>query len=157
MTFVHRRTFLKGTLATTVVAVAAGAGLLKPARVLAAEWPKDAFSAKSVDETLKTLYGNAEAAASGSVKIKAPIQAENGAVVPITVSTSLPNVESIALMVEKNAQPLAANLNVKGADGYFSARIKMVSTSDVHCVVKSGGKLYTAKQNIKVTVGGCGG
>lgn len=157
MTQLHRRTFLKGTLATSVVAVAAGAGLLKPTRVLAAEWPKDAFAAKSVEDTLKSLYGNAQAAASGSIKIKAPIQAENGAVVPFSVSTSLPNVESIAVMVEKNAQPLVANVNLKGADGYFSARMKMGSTSDVHCVVKSGGKLYSAKQNIKVTVGGCGG
>ena len=157
MTQLHRRTFLKGTLATSVVAVAASAGLLKPTRVLAAEWPKDAFAAKSMEEMLKSLYGNTDATVSGSIKIKAPIQAENGSVVPISVSTSLPNVESIALVVEKNPQPLVASVNLKGADGYFSARMKMGSTSDVHCVVKSGGKLYSAKQNIKVTVGGCGG
>lgn len=157
MTQLHRRTFLQGTLAASVVAVAAGAGLLKPARVLAAEWPKNAFDAKSVEDALKNLYGNAGAAESNSIKIKAPIQAENGAVVPFTVTTTLPNVESIAVMVEKNAQPLVCNVNLKGADGFFSARMKMGSTSDVHCVVKSGGKLYSAKQNIKVTVGGCGG
>lgn len=157
MTQLHRRTFLKGTLATSVVAVAAGAGLLKPTRVLAAEWPKNAFDAKSVEDTLKNLYGDSQAAASGSIKIKAPIQAENGAVVPISVSTTLPNVESIAVMVEKNERPLVCNVNLKGAEGYFSARMKMGSTSDVVCVVKSGGKLYSAKQNIKVTVGGCGG
>ena len=157
MTQLHRRTFLKGTLATSVVAVAAGAGLLKPARVLAAEWPKNAFDAKSVEDALKNLYGNAGAAESTSIKIKAPIQAENGAVVPFTVTTTLPNVESIAVMVEKNAQPLVCNVALKGADGFFSARMKMGSTSDVHCVVKSGGKLFSAKQNIKVTVGGCGG
>ena len=157
MTQLHRRTFLKGTLATSVVAVAAGAGLLKPARVLAAEWPKNAFDAKSVEDTLKSLYGNGQAAASGAIKIKAPIQAENGAVVPISVSTTLPNVESIAVLFEKNERPLVCSVSLKGADGYFSARMKMGSTSDVHCVVKSGGKLYSAKQNIKVTVGGCGG
>ena len=44
-----------------------------------------------------------------------------------------------------------------GAEGYFSARMKMAQTSDVYAVVKSGGKLYMAKQNIKVTVGGCWG
>ncbi|MHB1142749.1 MAG: thiosulfate oxidation carrier protein SoxY, partial [Sulfuricaulis sp.] len=41
--------------------------------------------------------------------------------------------------------------------GYFSARMKMGQTSDVVAVVKAGGKLYTARQNVKVTVGGCGG
>jgi len=157
VTNMHRRTFMKGTMAAAVVGVAAGAGLLKPGRVLAAEWPKDAFAAKSVDETLKSLYGNTSAAASNEIKIKAPIQAENGAVVPITVSANMPNVQAISLYVEKNQFPLVANLNCNGAEGYFSARMKMGQTSDVQCVVKAGDKLYTAKQNIKVTVGGCGG
>ena len=157
MNHIHRRTFLKGTAATAVVAVAAGAGLLKPARVLAAEWPKDAFAAKSVEDTLKSLYGNSQAASSDSIKIKAPIQAENGAVVPIAITTTLPNVQAISVMVEKNNQPLVANVSLNGADGYFSARMKMGATSDVQCVVKSGDKLYMAKQTIKVTVGGCGG
>lgn len=157
MTHMHRRIFLKGSLASGVVAIAAGAGLLRPARVLAAEWPKDAFASKSVEDALKSLYGNAQTAASGSIKIKAPLQAENGAVVPISVTTTLPNVQSIAVMVEKNPQPLVASISLNGAEGFFSARMKMGSTSDVHCLVRSGGKLYSTKQNIKVTVGGCGG
>lgn len=148
---------MKGTLATAVVAAAAGAGLLKPSRVLAAEWPKDAFNAKSVEETLKSLYGNAAMTNSNDIKIKAPIQAENGAVVPITIQTSLPSVQSISVYVEKNQFPLVANVNLSGAEGYFSARMKMGETSDVQVVAKSNGKLYSAKQTIKVTVGGCGG
>ncbi|MEW6331958.1 MAG: thiosulfate oxidation carrier protein SoxY, partial [Pseudomonadota bacterium] len=68
-----------------------------------------------------------------------------------------PNVEAIAVFVEKNPSPLVAHASFTGADGYFSARMKMGQTSDVHAVVKAGGKLYTAKQNVKVTVGGCGG
>lgn len=157
MTNQHRRTFLKASAASAVVAVAAGAGLLKPTRVLAAEWPKGAFDATKIEEALKSLYGSAGTQASGSIKIKAPIQAENGAVVPISVSADLPNVEAISLYVEKNARPLVANLALSGAAGYFSARMKMGETSDVHVVAKSGGKLYSAKQTIKVTVGGCGG
>jgi sulfur-oxidizing protein SoxY len=153
----NRRTFLKGTVAGSVLAVAASAGLLTPTRVLAAAWPAAAFDAKSVDDALKSLYGTSAATDSKAISIKAPIQAENGAVVPIAVSTSLPNVEAIAIMVAGNNQPLVANVNLAGAVGYFSARMKMGKTSDVKVVVKSGGKLHMATQQIKVTVGGCGG
>jgi sulfur-oxidizing protein SoxY len=154
---ITRRTFLQSTLAGSVLAVAASAGLLTPTRVLAAAWPNAAFEAKSMDDVLKALYGTSTAATSTAITIKAPIQAENGAVVPITVSSTLPNVEAIAVMVEKNAQPLVAAVNLTGAQGFFSARMKMGKTSDVKVVVKSGGKLHTATQQIKVTVGGCGG
>jgi len=153
----NRRTFLQGTLAGGVLAVAASAGLLTPTRVLAAAWPASAFEAKSVDDVLKSLYGSTAAADSKAITINAPIQAENGAVVPITVSTSLPNVEAIAILVAGNANPLVASVNLSGAQGYFSARMKMGKTSDVKVVVKSAGKLYTASQQVKVTVGGCGG
>ena len=157
MNYMHRRTFLKGTVAGSVLAVAASAGLLTPTRVLAAAWPAAAFDAKSIDDALKGLYGTSAAADSKAITIKAPIQAENGAVVPIAVSTTLPGVESIAIFVQANAAPLIASVALSGAEGYFSARMKMGKTSDVKIVVKSGGKLYTASQQIKVTVGGCGG
>ena len=157
MTPMNRRTFLKGTVAGSVLAVAASAGLLAPTRVLAAAWPASAFEAKSIDDALKGLYGTTATAESKAITIKAPIQAENGAVVPITVSTTLANVEAIAIMVAGNANPLVANVALSGAEGYFSARMKMGKTSDVKVVVKSGGKLHTASQQIKVTVGGCGG
>jgi sulfur-oxidizing protein SoxY len=154
---INRRTFLKGTVAGSVLAVAASAGLLTPTRVLAAAWPAAAFDAKSIDDALKALYGTSAASASKAITIKAPIQAENGAVVPIAISTTLPNVEAIAIMVAGNNQPLVANVNLAGAIGYFSARMKMGKTSDVKVIVKSGGKLHMASQQIKVTVGGCGG
>ncbi len=158
MTDLKRRTLLKGTLAGTTLALAGAAGLLKPLRAVAAEWPTGAFDAKSVDAALKDLYGADKATQSKDITIKAPIQAENGAVVPVTVSTTLPNVESIGILVEKNATPLAAKVSLSnGAAGYFAARLKMGQTSNVHAYVKSGGKLYMATQNIKVTVGGCGG
>jgi sulfur-oxidizing protein SoxY len=152
----NRRTFLKGTLAGSVVAVAATAGLLKPTRVLAAAWPAAAFDAKGVDAALQSLYGTSSAAESKAITIKAPPQAENGAVVPIAVVTTLPT-ESIAILVAGNPSPLVVSAALSGAEGFFSARIKMGKTSDVKVVVKSQGKLHTATQNIKVTVGGCGG
>ncbi len=157
MTELNRRTFLKSTLAGTALAVAAAAGLLKPARVLAAEWPKAAFDAEKIEAALTSLYGSGQAAPSDAIKIKAQLQAETGDQVPIAVTANLPNVEAISIYVEKNARPLITSVSFSGAEPYFNTRMKMGQTSDVHVVCKSGGKLYTAKQTIKVTVGGCGG
>jgi len=158
VTPMKRRTFLKGSATASVLAVAAAAGLLRPQTVLAAAWPQAAFDAKDMNAVTQALYGAADAPANSAIQIKAPIQAENGAVVPIAVSTSLDRVEGIAIMVDKNAAPLIGSVSLSGAGaGYFSARMKMGKTSDVKVVVKAGGKLYSATQNIKVTVGGCGG
>ena len=153
----QRRTFLKGTLAGSAIGAAVSAGLLTPRAVLAA-WPKNAFEAKSVGDALSALHGSSDAADSGDIKIKAPDIAENGAVVPITVDTSLGNVESISVIAEKNPVPLVASYDMgPSAEGYVSMRIKMGKTSDVVAVVKSGGKLFRAGKEVKVTIGGCGG
>lgn len=157
MNTIKRRTFLKGALAGSVITVAAGKGLLQPTEVLAASWPKNAFSTKDVDEALKEFFGMSDASASTAIKIEAPIQAESGLAVPITVSTTLPNVEGIAIIIEKNPSPLAAAITTGGMTSYFRTRVKMGKTSPVRVVVKSNGKLYMAKQDIKVTSGGCGG
>jgi len=153
----QRRSFLKGTLAGSAVAVAVGAGLLSPRTVLAA-WPKAAFEAKNVEDAMNKLFGSAENTPSGDIKIKAPDIAENGAVVPVSISTSLGNVDSIAVIAEKNGTPLASNFKL-GANAIpnVSTRIKMGKTSDVIAVVKANGKAYSARKNVKVTIGGCGG
>ena len=152
-----RRTFLKGAGAASTVAVAVAAGLLKPTEVLAAEWNKAAFDAKGVPDALKALNSTG-AADSKDITIKAPDIAENGAVVPVEVTSKIAGTTNIALLVEKNAAPLTANFDLaNGADGYVSTRIKMGQTSNVRVVVKAGGKSYTAVKEVKVTIGGCGG
>ncbi len=152
-----RRIFLKGTLAGSALAVAAGAGLLSPREVLAA-WPKDAFQAKGVQDALKHLHGSDLTDASGDIEIKAPDIAENGAVVPISVSSNLPNVESIAIIAEKNGTPLAATYQLGASTvPFISTRIKMGQTSNIIAVVKANGRLYSARKEVKVTIGGCGG
>ncbi len=152
-----RRVFLKGTLASSAVAVAVGAGLLSPRLVLAA-WPKSAFEAKNVNDALNGLYNSDLAPASDAIKVDAPDIAENGAVVPVTVETSLKNVESITIFSEKNQTPLVASFNMtQKTEGYISTRIKMGQTSNVIAVVKADGKLHSARKEVKVTIGGCGG
>ena len=157
MTHLPRRLFLKNTLATAVLLGAGSAGLFRPGWAFAAEWPKDAFSAKKLDEAINALFGSSQTSPSAAIKLKVPTQAENSAQVQIQVLADMPNVEAIAVFVEKNPAPLIAHASFAGAEGYFSARMKMAQTSDVVAVVKAGGKLYSARQNVKVTAGGCGG
>jgi sulfur-oxidizing protein SoxY len=153
-----RRAFLKNTLATGAAAVAVNAGLLTPTTVLA-DWNKKAFAAKTTDDALNGVYGAANASDSGDVKLKAPAIAENGAVTPVTVDASgIDGVESIAIMADKNPMPLVCEYSFgAGAVGYVSTRIKMGQTMNVIAVVKAGGKLLKAQQEVKVTIGGCGG
>jgi sulfur-oxidizing protein SoxY len=152
-----RRIFLKGSLATGAAGMAVSAGLLTPRMVLAA-WPKSAFEAKSVDDAVNGLFGSSTLTGSDQIKIKAPDIAENGAVVPISVTTDIAGVESISVIVEKNASPLTASFVLgTGTEGYVSTRIKMGKTSSVIAVVKAGDKLLSAGKEVKVTIGGCGG
>jgi sulfur-oxidizing protein SoxY len=102
--------------------------------------------------------GASGAAASGDIVVKAPDIAENGAVVPVEITSNIAGTDSIAIIGEKNALPLIAVFNLSnGAQGYVSTRIKMGSTSNVVAVVKAGGKVYKAHKEVKVTIGGCGG
>lgn len=152
-----RRVFLKGSVAAGTLGVAVSAGLLMPGTVMAA-WPKEAFSAKNVEGALTSVMGSGATEASDAIKIKAPDIAENGAVVPITISTTLEGVESIALLASANGTPLASSMTLgEGAIGFVSTRIKMGKTGDVIAVLKAGGKLYSASKGVKVTIGGCGG
>lgn len=151
-----RRIFLKGSVAGGMLGVAASAGLLSPRMVLAA-WPESAFAADNLDTAIKSLLGSSDITTSSDINIKAPDIAENGAVVPITVSTSM-KADSISLFVKENPSPLACTYELGDTtEGTVSMRIKMGKTSDVIAVVKSGGKLFSASKVVKVTIGGCGG
>jgi len=133
------------------------AGLLAPLNALAATWNKEAFGAKSAADALKSI-GAADAAASNDIVIEAPEIAENGAVVPIEVTSNVPGTRSIAVVVEKNPFPLVAKFDfTEGALPYVKVNVKMGETSDVRIIAEAGGKSYTASKNIKITIGGCGG
>jgi len=152
-----RRTLLKGTVSAGLAGIAASAGLLAPQTVLAA-WPKSAFTAKNFDKAVSGIFGSASMSNSKSIKITAPPIAENGAEVGVTISSSLSKVDSMTILVKKNNQPLAASFGLgAGTDPFVRTRIKIAKTSDVVAVVRSGGKLFTAKREVKVTIGGCGG
>ncbi len=153
----NRRSFLKSSVTASAIGVAVSAGLITPRAVLAA-WPKAAFEATDVNGAISAALGSSNASKSGDIKLKAPDIAENGAVVPVTVTSKIAGTESISILVAKNGTPLAAKFNLaSNTEGFVSTRIKMGKTSDVVAVVKAGGKLYTATKEVKVTIGGCGG
>jgi sulfur-oxidizing protein SoxY len=149
----QRRRFLALTGSAGALALT---GLAAAPRVNAADWNKSAFESKALAEALKGL-GAANADESRDINITAPDIAENGAVVPVAVTSKIPNTQSISILAEKNPFPLAATFNVaNGAEPYASVRIKLGQTSHVRAVVKADGKFYTASKEVKVTVGGCG-
>lgn len=150
-----RRTILKLTGSAGALAALGAAGLLRTAGAWAA-WNKAGFESKALADAIKTL-GAANAAESRDISITAPDIAENGAVVPIAVLSRIPNTQQISIIAEKNPFPLAATFDVSnGGEGYISTRIKMGQTSDVWAIVKAGDKFFTAKKEVKITVGGCG-
>ena len=154
---IQRRLFLKGVMATACVSVAMAAGVLTPTTVLA-NWPESAFKSKKIPEALNNVFGSDSVSDSDRITVKSPDIAENGAVVPMTVTTDLENIEMIALFASKNAMPLTATYEFSPTmRGYISTRMKVAESSDLVAVIKSNGKLYTAKKPIKVTLGGCGG
>lgn len=153
-----RRSFLKrtGGLGALVAAVATGA--LKPADVLAAARNNEAFDAKSTADAMKVL-GMTGVQNSTAIAIRAPDIAENGAVVPVDITSNVPGTQSISLFVDNNPFPYVGTFDVsKGSDPYVHVRIKMGKSSDVRVVVAAaGGKYYQAAKEVKVTIGGCGG
>lgn len=152
-----RRAFLKNAGIAGAVMVAIGTGLLRSGEVLAATWNKLAFTSTNVADAMKNAnYGGA--AESKDIQLKLPDIAENGASVPIEVTSHIPGTTSIAIFVEKNQNPLVADFELSnGAEPYINTFIKMSQTSQVRVAVKAGGKAYTQGKEVKVTIGGCGG
>jgi len=155
-TFPTRRLILQGAGAVALF----GLGSFPFAPALAAandKYPEDAFKQKTDADAIKALYGKT-AEASDKVKLDAPEIAENGAVVPVAVTTTLSDVTSISFFVSENPNALAASYVIPaGTIPAVANRLKMAKTCNVIAIVESGGKLYSAAKEVKVTVGGCGG
>ena len=139
---------------------AAVAGLLASTGLFpqyAQAFEKAAFDAKTIAEAVKAM-GGAAPVESKDVTITGPDIAENGAVVPVDVTSNIPNTTSIAILVKMNPSPLSAYFEfANGAVADVSVRLKFAQTSIVRAVAKADGKFYSAQKEVKVTAGGCGG
>ncbi len=119
---------------------------------------KNAFEAKTVQEAIRAAGGGAMSE-SKDVTLTGPDIAENGAVVPLGVSTNLSGVRELLILVEKNPNVLVALFKVNDAiDANFMTRAKMGQSSDVFAVaIMNDGRALFSKKEVKVTLGGCGG
>jgi len=147
----QRRSVLKYS---AVFGLMASTGLISSAQ--AQEWNKAAFEGKSLDDVFKIL-GAGSPDKSAAVTLNAPDIAENGAVVPVGITTTA-KAEQMAILVEKNPSALAAQFFIpSGTDSFVTTRIKMGQTSNVYGLVKADGKWLMTVKEVKVTLGGCGG
>ena len=152
---IKRRQTIKAGSSLALVAAAISAGLLPSSAF--ADWNKAAFEAKNMADVLKAM-GGASAEKSADIIITAPDIAENGAVVPVAVASKIAGTQTISILVEKNPSSLAAEFEIlPGTEANVGTRVKMGQSSNIHAVVKAGGKYYVATKEVKVTLGGCGG
>jgi len=153
-----RRDALKTGGSVSLLTLLAAAGWLKPGEAVAqGAWNKAAFEAKSMPDAYKAM-GGSPAQSKDIAFVSTPDIAENGAVVPIGVTSSVPKTEQIAILVEKNPNMLAATFDIPaGTEPTVTTRVKMGQSSNVYALVKADGKYYVAQKEVKVTLGGCGG
>ena len=146
-----RRLFIQGSLALAALAAI-------PRGLLAMAWPEKAFGSAVANDAMTELFGTSQTTPSDAITLGAPEIAENGAVVPISIETTLTGVQSVSVVVEKNPRPLAVSFEIPpGTQPDVACRIKMGKTSQVMAVVKTENGLFSAAKEVKVTIGGCGG
>ncbi|VAX05897.1 hypothetical protein MNBD_GAMMA26-616 [hydrothermal vent metagenome] len=148
-----RRTILHGTLAAGALGAAICAGLVLPRRAMAT-WPKDAFHASEITEALRILTGSGHITpAADKIQIESPDIAEGGTA-HISISSSLPNISCINILIPDNHTPLVASFHLgSGVAGAITTRIQMAASGNILAVIEAGEKLYSATKRIGVFPG----
>lgn len=147
---------LRGVSTAGALTAAFAAGLLAPLRAWAGAWNQAGFGTKAVADALRSI-GASESVESPDILVKAPDIAENGAIVPIEVISRIPNTRFIAIVADKNPFPLIAIFEFReGTEGFVSTRVKLAETTFVRAIVKADDRVYSARREVKVTIGGCG-
>jgi sulfur-oxidizing protein SoxY len=159
---ITRRAFLQAGASGTALLLVSATGLM-PGLAAAATNPlaagdnRKAFEVTTFDEVLKEL-GGSSAAQSSDIVLQAPPIAENGAVVPLVITSKLPNTKMIAIISEKNPHALTAAFHIpEGTEPYIMTRVKIAETSNVRALVQTDKGFFYTEQLVKVTLGGCGG
>ena len=148
-----RRSFIEKT---GLIALAWTAGLISP-RMLAAANIEEAFVEKPVDDLIALLAENMTVQPSTEIELKIPDVAENGALVPVTITSTLDKVGAVAIIAEKNRIPLIARFSLdEAAEPFVQARVKLADSGEVIVLVSADDQIYSTKRFVQVTVGGCG-
>ena len=144
-----RRHFLRGLMTLAALCIL-------PFQLLARA--TKAFEAEELDEVYKELFAGLPIVESADIKLKIPDIAENGAVVPVSITTDIPGVETIYVVIDQNPNPLSASFQIgPRSNPDISVRVKMGRSSMVRALVKTADKVYMTGKEVKVTIGGCGG
>lgn len=151
----RRRDVLKAGGGLGIWSVLAAAGIVTPAQAQDAR-NVAAFEATTLDDALRAL-GAGNAAESGAIRIVAPDVAEDGRAVALSVTSDIPRTEQIVILIEENPYKVAASFRLSGAMApSIQTRVKMARSTRVHALVKAEGRLFVARREVTVTVGGCG-
>ena len=153
-----RRDFVKAGGSITFLAMLGATGWIKAGDAAAQSWDKAAFDTKNMADTLKAFGNVTPVQSKDIVFFQTPEIAENGAVVPVGVTSNIPKTESIAILIDKNPNTLAAVFDIPaGTEPSILTRVKMAQSSNIYALVKADGKYFVASKDVKVTLGGCGG
>jgi len=148
-----RRHFINKTLILASYGIS-----LSFAKLSAANWLVNDFRQQSIKTTLAELFPGQTLQKSNKIHLKLPRIAENGSVVPITITSSIENIDTVYILSEKNPVPLVAKFSLSpDLETFIGARFKMKETCDVIVIVKASEQYYQTRQKVKVTLGGCGG
>lgn len=154
----YRRKLIKQSISASTLALVAASGLTIP-RVLLAHWPQDAFNAETLEDAILTFLGEAEEVNEEAIQFtigSPPTYAVNGATVPVEISSSLQNIQRVALLVEKNPFPLAMALEPTSAMNFpFKTMLKVAEDSEIIAMVRADDKLYRTSRYVEIDIGGC--
>ena len=149
----NRRNFLKTSMALS----ASGLGFFK-SRLVLADWPAVRFAQVSFDQSLKQVLNGKPIVETDKISLDIPEIAENGALVPFTVSSTLEGLHIISIIVEQNPVPLVIQTQLMPElETFMSARLKIAGSSFVYAIAEGENVCYSVKKKVKVTIGGCGG
>ena len=148
-----RRNFINKMLMLTGYTIS-----LTFSKLSVANWLANDFRHQAINTSLSELFPGQTLQTSDKIKLKLPRIAENGSVVPITITCSIENVDTVYILSEKNPVPLVAKFSLSpDLETFIGARFKMKETCDVIVIVKAENQFYQTRQKVKVTLGGCGG
>ncbi len=153
-----RRSFIQTSAGGAAMLALATTGLM-PTAAFAADYveKRAQFEGMNLDDVVKAL-GGSNPQQSSDIVLKAPEIAENGATVPVEVTSNIPGTKMIAILSEKNPHALSAEFQIPdGTEPYISTRVKIAQTSKLYAVVQTDKGFFYTDQIVKVTLGGCGG
>lgn len=113
-----------------------------------------AFDATSLDEALAAMGGVLPD--SPLIVLTVPEAVENGAMVPVTVESGLPDTREIAIVVDSNPNPMVVSFALpEGTEPFVATRLKMAESGKVYAIVRAGGRLHACSRTTLVRLSGC--